>query len=171
MPRGPKGERRPTDVIGNAVKVMRIAVGEGAFGGDVDYVVLHKIYGNSPESAKGKYSPAECVGTQKHCIEGDPNLKHVSTSFVECSNLTMRMHNRRFTRLTNAFSKKFDRHVHMVAIWTVWYNWVRIHKSLRVTPAVASGPTDWLWSFKEMVAGMDAIAPKANGPKLKKGSN
>jgi len=143
---------------------------EGAFGGDVDYAVLHKVYGASPDSAKGKYSPAECIGTQKHRIEGDPDLRHVSTSYVERSNLTMRMHNRRFTRLTNAFSKKFESHVHMVAIWTVWYNWVRIHKSLRVTPAMQSGLTDRLWSFEEIVAGMDAIAPKAGRPKTYKKS-
>ena len=141
---------------------------DGAFGGDVDYAVLHKVYGASPESAIGKYSPADSIGTQKHCIEGDPDLKHVSTSYVERSNLTMRMHNRRFTRLTNAFSKKFESHVHMVAIWTVWYNWVRIHKSLRVTTAMQSGLTDKLWSFEEIVGGMDAIAPKAGRPKTYK---
>ena len=141
---------------------------EGAFDGDVDYAVLHKVYGPSSDSSKGKYSPAECIGTQKHRIEGDPDLKHVSTSFVERSNLTMRMHNRRFTRLTNAFSKKFESHVHMVAIWTVWYNWFRIHKSLRVTPAMASGLTDRLWDFEEIVAGMDLVAPKAGRPKTYK---
>ena len=141
---------------------------EGAFGGDVDYAVLHKVYGASPDSAKGKYSPAECIGTQKHRMEGEPDLKHVSTSFVERSNLTMRMHNRRFTRLTNAFSKKFESHVHMVAIWTVWYNWVRIHKTLRVTPAMASGITERLWDFQEIVAAMDAVAPKAGRPKVYK---
>jgi IS1 family transposase len=138
---------------------------EGAFGDDVDYAILHKVYGNTPESAKGKYSPAECIGTQKHRITGEPDIKHVSTSFIERSNLTMRMHNRRFTRLTNAFSKKFESHVHMVAIWTVWYNWVRIHKSLRVTPAMQAGLTDKLLSFEEIVEAMDLIAPKAGRPK------
>ncbi len=138
---------------------------EGAFGGDIDYAVLHKVYGNSPESTKGKYSPAECVGTQKLRIEGEPDAKHVSTSYIERSNLTMRMHNRRFTRLTNAFSKKFESHVHMVAIWSVWYNWVRIHKSLRVTPAMAANLTDTLWSWETIVAKMDEIAPKAGRPK------
>ena len=138
---------------------------EGAFGGDVDYAVLHKVYGNSPESSKGKYSPGECIGTQKYRIEGEPDMKHVSTSYVERSNLTMRMHNRRFTRLTNAFSKKFESHVHMVAIWAVWYNWVRIHKTLRVSPAMEAGLTNRLWSFEEIVTGMDAIAPKAGRPK------
>jgi IS1 family transposase len=138
---------------------------EGAFGGDVDYAVLHKVYGASPESMKGKYSPADCIGTQKHRIEGDPDLKHVSTSYIERNNLTMRMHNRRFTRLTNAFSKKFESHVHMVAIWTVWYNWVRIHKTLRVSPAMAANLTDTLWSWETIVAKMDEVAPKAGRPK------
>jgi IS1 family transposase len=138
---------------------------EGAFGGDVDYAVLHKVYGASPESMKGKYSPADCIGTQKHRIEGDPDLKHVSTSYIERNNLTMRMHNRRFTRLTNAFSKKFESHVHMVAIWTVWYNWVRIHKTLRVSPAMAANLTTTLWSWETIVAKMDEVAPKAGRPK------
>ncbi len=141
---------------------------EGAFGGDVDYAVLHKVYGNSPENFKGKYSPAECIGTQKHRIEGEPDAKHVSTSYIERNNLTMRMHNRRFTRLTNAFSKKFESHVHMVAIWTVWYNWIRIHKSLRVTPAMAANLTDTLWSWETIVAKMDEVAPKAGRPKAYK---
>jgi IS1 family transposase len=138
---------------------------EGAFGDDVDYAILHKVYGNTPESAKGKYSPAECIGTQKHRITGEPDIKHVSTSFIERSNLTMRMHNRRFTRLTNAFSKKFESHVHMVAIWTVWYNWVRIHKTLRLTPAMQAGLTDTVWSWETIVAKMDEVAPKAGRPK------
>ena len=138
---------------------------EGAFGDDVDYAVIHKVYGNTPESAKGKYSPAECIGTQKHRITGEPDIKHVSTSFIERSNLTMRMHNRRFTRLTNAFSKKFESHVHMVAIWTVWYNWVRIHKSLRVTPAMQANLTDTVWSWETIIAKMDEVAPKAGRPK------
>ena len=138
---------------------------EGAFGGDIDYAVLHKVYGNSPESAKGKYSPAECVGTQKLRIEGEPDAKHVSTSYIERSNLTMRMHNRRFTRLTNAFSKKFESHVHMVAIWTVWYNYIRIHTSLRITPAMAANLTDTVWGWDMIVAKMDEIAPKAGRPK------
>jgi IS1 family transposase len=141
---------------------------EGAFGGDVDYAVLQKVYGTSPESMKGKYSPAECIGTQKHRVEGDPDPKHVSTSYIERNNLTMRMHNRRFTRLTNAFSKKFESHVHMVAIWTVWYNWGRIHKTLRVSSAMAANLTDTLWSWETIVAKMDEVAPKAGRPKTYK---
>ena len=141
---------------------------EGAFGDDVDYAILHKVYGNSPESAKGKYSPAECTGTQKHRITGEPDMKHVSTSYIERNNLTMRMHNRRFTRLTNAFSKKFESHVHMVAIWSVWYNFIRIHKSLRITPAMAANLTDTVWGWDMIVAQMDEIAPKAGRPKTYK---
>ena len=117
-----------------------------------------------------RYSPPECIGARKRTIQGNPDMAHVSTSYVERSNLTMRMHNRHFTRLTNAFSKKFDSHVHMVAIWAVWYNWVRIHKTLRVTPAMQAGLTDRLWSFEELIAAMDEIAPKPGRPKTYKKS-
>jgi IS1 family transposase len=139
---------------------------EGAFGGDVDYAMLIKIYGNSPEGAKGRYSPAECIGAKKERIEGNPNPKYVSTSYAERQNLTMRMHMRRFTRLTNAFSKKFENHAHMVAMYAVWYNWIRIHKTLRVTPAMQAKLTTRLWSWEEIVKAMDADAPvaKKRGP-------
>jgi IS1 family transposase len=137
---------------------------EGAFGADIDYAMLEKIYGTSPESAKGRYSPAECIGAKKRRIEGSPDPKHVSTSFAERQNLTMRMHMRRFTRLTNAFSKKFEHHVHMVALYTVWYNWLRIHKTLRVTPAMQAGITDRLWSMEEIVEMIEATLPKPGRP-------
>ena len=104
------------------VDVVRITPAfavEGAFGGDIDYAMLIKLYGAAPESIKGRYSPAECIGIRKRRIEGDPDPKHVSTSYAERQNLTMRMAMRRFTRLTNAFCKKFENHVHMVAIYTV----------------------------------------------------
>lgn len=136
---------------------------EGAFGDDVDYAQLVKIYGNAPEAEK-RYSPAECIGCKQQAVTGNPDPAHISTSYVERSNLTLRMHNRRFTRLTNAFSKKFMSHVHMVALYTVWYNWVRIHKTLRVTPAMASGLTDKLMGFEDIVALMDAAAEKPNRP-------
>jgi IS1 family transposase len=137
---------------------------EGAFGGDVDYAMLVKIYGNTTE-AKGRYSPAECIGAKKERIEGSPDPKYVSTSYAERQNLTMRMHMRRFTRLTNAFSKKFENHAHMVAMYAVWYNWIRIHKSLRITPAMAAKLTDRLWSWEEIVQAMDADVPaKKRGP-------
>jgi IS1 family transposase len=139
---------------------------EGAFGGDVDYAMLVKIYGNAPEAAKGRYSPAECIGAKKERIEGNPDPKYVSTSYAERQNLTMRMHMRRFTRLTNAFSKKFENHAHMVAMYAVWYNWIRIHKTLRVTPAMQAKLTTRLWSWEEIVKAMDADAPvaKKRGP-------
>ena len=139
---------------------------EGAFGEDIDYAVLHKVYGASPESAKGRYSPADCTGIRKERIEGSPDPKHVSTSYVERQNLTMRMHMRRFTRLTNAFSKKFENHAHMVAIYAVWYNWIRQHKSLnKWTPAMAAELTDRIWSWEEIVSMMDADQPaKKRGP-------
>jgi IS1 family transposase len=138
---------------------------EGAFGGDIDYAILHKVYGTSSDSAKGKYSPAECIGTQKHRIEGEPDAKHVSTSYVERQNLTMQMAMRRFTRLTNGFSKKLENHVHALALYFVHYNWIRQHKSLRVTPAMQANLTDTIWSWEMIVAKMDEIAPKAGRPK------
>ncbi len=137
---------------------------EGAFGAEVDYAQLVKIYGASPDSAKGRYSPGECTGIKKIRIEGEPDEKHISTSYIERSNLTMRMHNRRFTRLTNAFSKKFESHGQMVALYTVFYNWTRIHKTLRVTPAMAAGLTDRVWGMEDVVALMDAAAPKPGRP-------
>ena len=137
---------------------------EGAFGADVDYAMLNKIYGASPESAKGRYSPAECIGAKKERITGKPDMAYVSTSYSERSNLTMRMHNRRFTRLTNAFSKKFENHAHMVAIWSVWYNFIRIHKTLRVTPAMAADVSKTLMTWEHFIALMDAEAPKP-GPR------
>jgi IS1 family transposase len=137
---------------------------EGAFGADVDYAMLVKIYGATSDSAKGRYSPADCTGIKKERIEGSPDMAHVSTSYVERSNLTMRMHNRRFTRLTNAFSKKFESHAHMVAIWAIWYNYIRIHKTLRVTPAMAAGVSDTVMAWEDFVALMDAEAPKS-GPR------
>jgi IS1 family transposase len=142
---------------------------EGAFIADVDYAQLVKLYGEAPE-AQRRYSPAECIGCRRTRIEGNPDPGHISTSYVERQNLTMRMHMRRFTQLTNAFSRKFMSHVHMVALYTVWYNWVRIHKMLRVTPAMAAGLSDRLMSMEDVVALIDARegAPKKRGPYKKK---
>lgn len=138
---------------------------EGAFGGDVDYAMLVKMYGAAPESAKGRYSPAECTGARKTRIEGDPDPKHVSTSYAERQNLTMRMQMRRFTRLTNAFSKKFENHCHMVALYTVWYNFVKQHKTLKgISPAMAAGVSDKLWGMEDIAALIEAAAPKP-GPR------
>ena len=139
---------------------------EGAFGADVDYAQLVKLYGEVPEGAQGRYSPAECTGTKKTRIEGNPQRKHVSTSYVERQNLTMRMSMRRFTRLTNAFSKKAENHAHMVALYTTWYNFVRIHKTLRVAPAMAAGLSDRLWGMEDVVALMDV----QEAPSAKRGS-
>lgn len=132
---------------------------EGAFGADVDYAQLVKLYGEAPE-AQRRYSPAVCTGARKEAITGRPDKKHVSTSYVERQNLTMRMHMRRFTRLTNAFSKKFENHMHMAALYTVWYNFVRIHKTLKVTPAMAAGLSPILWSMDDVAGLIDAAAPK-----------
>ena len=128
------------------------------------------MYGNAPDAFKGRYSPAECTGTKKVRVEGDPDKKHVSTSYVERQNLTMRMHMRRFTRLTNAFSKKFESHAHMVALYSVWYNFVRVHKTLRMSPAMAAGVSDRLWSMEDIAALIDANeAPvKKRGPYKKR---
>jgi hypothetical protein len=125
---------------------------------------LHKIYGNTPDAFKGRYSPAECVGIQKHRIEGDPDPRHVSTSYVERQNLTMRMSIRRFTRLTNAFSKKVENHALSVALHYMHYNFARIHKTLRVTPAMAAGVTDRLWSIADIADIVEAAAPKPGRP-------
>ena len=145
---------------------------EGAFGCDVDYAQLVKIYGEAPESAKGRYSPADCTGIKKNKIEGEPDEEFISTSYVERQNLTMRMHMRRFTRLTNAFSKKFENHAHMVALYTVFYNFCKIHKSLRVTPAMEAGISDTVRDFDWIVELIDARAPKPGprGPYKKQGS-
>jgi hypothetical protein len=129
---------------------------EGAFGSDIDYAMLVKIYGNAPEGAAGRYSPAECTGAIKTRIEGNPDPKHVRTSFVERSNLTIRMHARRFTRLTNAFSKKVENHAHAVALYMMYYNFVRVHQTLRMTPAMAAGVTKRLWEIGDMVDVLEA---------------
>src|SRR5580700_8671675 len=116
---------------------------ERAFAQEIDYAMLVKVYGETSEGQK-RYSPAECLGCQKKPISGDPDPAHISTSFVERQNLTMRMQMRRFTRLTNAFSKKIENHGHAIALHYMYYNFCRIHQTLRVTPAMAAGVTDRL---------------------------
>lgn len=125
---------------------------EDAFGADIDYAMLVKIYGAESEESEIRYSPAVCMGTRKGVITGKPDFKHVSTSFVERQNLTMRMSMRRFTRLTNAFSKKLENHQHSVALHFMYYNFCRIHQSLRVTPAMEAGVTDHVWTLDEVIA-------------------
>lgn len=134
---------------------------EGAFGADVDYAQLVKMYGNAPEAFKGRYSPAECTGIKKAKIEGSPDPAHVSTSYVERNNLTMRMHMRRFTRLTNAFSKKVENHAYAVALHMMYYNFVRLHSKLRMSPAMAAGVSDRLWEVSDIVALIEAKEAKA----------
>lgn len=128
---------------------------EGAFGMDVDYAQLQKIYGAPSDAEARRYSPAQCIGCDMKVVSGDPDPKHVSTSFVERQNLTMRMGMRRFTRLTNGFSKKIDNHAHMVALHFLYYNFGRIHKTLRVTPAMEAGLTDHVWTLEELVGLME----------------
>ncbi|MGH6876138.1 MAG: IS1 family transposase [Rhizomicrobium sp.] len=128
---------------------------EGAFGADIDYATLVKVCGQAPEGQR-RYSPAVCTGTHKHRIEGNPDPKHVSTSFVERQNLNIRMGNRRMTRLTNAFSKKAANHAHMMAIYFMHYNFVRIHQTLKITPAMAAGVSTKLWEMADMVAVLEA---------------
>lgn len=140
---------------------------EGAFGADIDYAVLIKHYGE-PVGSLGRYSPGECTSVDLRRVEGRPELAHVSTSYVERQNLTMRMHMRRFTRLTNGFSKKVENHAHAVALHCTFYNFVRMHKTLRCTPAMAAGITNRLWEMKDIVALIEqaeaAATAKVRGP-------
>jgi IS1 family transposase len=126
-----------------------------AFGGQVDYAMLIKLYGPSLEDNR-RYSPAECNGTIKTKIQGHPDLKHVSTSYAERNNLNVRMHSRRMTRLTNAFSKKMENHAHAMALHFMYYNFVRIHQTLRTTPAMAAGITKRLWEIGDIVEMLEA---------------
>jgi IS1 family transposase len=123
---------------------------EEAFGADTDYAMLHKIYGASTPD-ESRYSPATCIGCDMKVVSGDPDPKHVSTSFVERQNLTMRMSMRRFTRLTNGFSKKLENHGHAVALYYIHYNFCRVHKTLRVTPAMEAGLADHVWTLEELL--------------------
>jgi len=124
---------------------------EGAFGSEIDYAMLEKLYSAPPAEGATRYSPANCCGTITHRVTGNPDPDHISTSYAERQNLTMRMHMRRFTRLTNAFSKKIQNHIHSVAMYMMFYNFCRIHKTLRVTPAMQAGVADHVWSIEEMV--------------------
>jgi IS1 family transposase len=125
---------------------------EGAFGMDVDFAVLHKIYGAPSQTEARRYPPATCIGYDMKTVIDNPDPQHVSTSFVERQNLTMQMGMRHFTRLTNGFSKKLENHAHMVALHFLYYNFGRIHKTLRITPLMAVGVSDHVWSFEEMAS-------------------
>jgi hypothetical protein len=123
---------------------------EDAFGADIDYAQLQKIYGAPAEDHK-RYSPATCIGCDMKVVSGNPDPKHVSTSYVERQNLSMRMSIRRFTRLTNAFSKKVENHAAAVALWFMYYNFCRVHQTLRVTPAMEAGISNHVWTLDELV--------------------
>lgn len=124
---------------------------EKAFGSEIDYAMLEKLYAAPPNEGATRYSPAQCCGTKTYQVQGNPDPEHISTSFVERQNLTMRMSMRRFTRLTNAFSKKVENHIHSVAMYVMFYNFCRIHKTLRATPAMVAGISDHVWSIEELV--------------------
>jgi IS1 family transposase len=125
------------------------------FGDEIDYGVLKKIYGSDPQDER-RYSPAICLGAEKKIKKGNPDPKHISTSFVERQNLTMRMHMRRFTRLTNAFSKKIENHACAISLHCMFYNFVRIHQTLKVTPAMAAGVTQRVWEMTDVVDMLEA---------------
>jgi IS1 family transposase len=131
-----------------------------AFADDIDYAQLVKIFGADPDGAR-TYSPAQCLGIQKEAILGNPDPKHISTSFVERQNLTMRMCMRRFTRLTNGFSKKIENHMHSVALYYMYYNFARVHQTLRVTPAMEAGISQHVWSIAEIIALTEATMQRA----------
>lgn len=145
---------------------------EDAFGGNIDYAMLIKLYGAlQGKKDETRYSPAECVGCKTKVISGAPNPVHVSTSYIESQNLTMRMSMRRFTRLTNGFSKKIENHAHAIALHYMYYNFCRIHKSLRCTPAMAAGVTNRLWEIADIVALLPEAEAKPRGPYKKRNSN
>jgi IS1 family transposase len=132
----------------DAYRLYLTAVDE-AFSVDVDYAQLHKVFANE---GRGKYSPPECIGCTPKAVAGDPDPKHISTSYVERQNLSMRMSMRRFTRLTNGFSRKLENHMAAVSLYFLFYNFARVHQTLRVTPAMAVGIADHVWSVEEIVA-------------------
>lgn len=129
---------------------------EEAFGTDVDYGQLVKIYGKVPESVMGRYSPAACLGARRQRVQGNPDPKDISTSYSERNNLNVRMHSRRMTLLTNAFSKKVENHAHAMALHFLYYNFVRVHQTLKVSPAMAAGITQRLWEMKDAVDMLEA---------------
>lgn len=141
---------------------------EGAFQGNVDYAILNKIYGEAPKEDRRRYSLTEYKGFTKGVVSGNPHPDHISTSYVERQNLTMRMGMRRFTRLTNGFSKKVANLEHAVSLHFMHYNFCRIHKSLRVTPAMAAGVSDHVWSIEELVSLIPAPVANKRGPYKKK---
>jgi IS1 family transposase len=145
-----------------------LAAIEMAFGENVDYAQMHKIYGASNDTPEARYSPAKCIGCDMKTVIGSPDYEHVSTSYVERQNLTMRMSMRRFTRLTNGFSKKIDNHGHAVALYFMFYNFCRVHQTLRVTPAMEAKLTDHVWSVDELIALLPKVEVAKRGPYKKR---
>jgi IS1 family transposase len=141
--------RNRVQLTTHGLKMYLTAVADG-FGEDIDYAMLIKVYGNDPEGEK-RYSPAICTSCEKKTVAGDPDPKHINTSYIERQNLTMRMGMRRFTRLTNAFSKKIENHVAAIALHYMHYNFCRIHQTLRVTPAMQAGVANHVWSIQELI--------------------
>ncbi len=134
---------------------------EDAFGSEIDYAMLVKIYGASGDNPESRYSPATCIGCRTGVLSGAPDPKYISTSYVERQNLSMRMGMRRFTRLTNGHSKKVENHGHQVALYFMHYNFCRVHSSLRVTPAMQAGLTDHVWTLEELCALLPRRKPNA----------
>jgi IS1 family transposase len=153
----------------DGLKVYVNAV-RNAFGTEIDYSILHKIYGAEP-TGEARYSPAKCIGCEKKAVIGQPDPEHISTSYIERQNLTMRMSMRRFTRLTNGFSKKIENHSASVALYMMYYNFGRKHKTLGTTPAVAAGITDHIWSVEEIIGLLEKSEPKATRPARATSSN
>ena len=151
--------RHRVQLTTDGLKVYLNAV-EDAFGADIDYAMLQKVYGSDPQAEK-RYSPAKIQSSTTEVIIGSPNPRLISTSYVERQNLTMRMSMRRFTRLTNAFSKKLENHIASISLYYMHYNFCRIHKTLRVTPAMAAGVSNHVWSLDEVVELLEAVEQKA----------
>jgi IS1 family transposase len=148
----------------DGLRAYMVAV-DAVFGEAIDFAMLRKIYGTDPKADQTKYSPAKCIGIQLNEISGSPDPDHISTSYVERQNLTMRMGMRRFTRLTNAFSKKVENLAHAVSLHFMYYNFCRVHKSLKgKTPAMAAGISDHVWTIEEMVSLLDVRESRSLAP-------
>jgi len=150
---------------------MYLGAVEDAFVGEIDFAQLVKVYGATPEGPEVRYSPAACLGTQKHAVVGCPDPAHVSTSYVERANLTIRMSVRRFTRLTNAFSKKVENHTAAIGLFHAHYNFCRIHQTLRCTPAMAAGVTSKVWKIEDLVALLPQVGTGNRGSYRPRNSN
>jgi IS1 family transposase len=144
---------------------MYLSAVEDAFGGAIDYAQLVKMYGAAPEGPEVRYSPAECIGCERIGVTGNPDPKHVSTSYIERHNLTLRMSIRRYTRLTNAHSKKLRNHTAALGLFLTYYNFCRLHQTIRCTPAMAAGVTSRLWSIEDLVGLLPAVEHSGGRPK------